>query len=512
VSFDPSVIGDIGGYGGDPLGAEMKGITIKDAMDREQLNSLQLGAAKQQAGEDSKVKSILQASKYDTPQGLADTAEKVNRVSPKAAMDLLKTGQQYQSGQIQNQLDQLTLADKRQELIVSAIDPIVSQARAMKNGGASDLDVKAYISQQMPQALQGLRSMKLDDGKPALPDDVLKMATSVPHDLPTLEGWEAKSKAGQAAIKQRLEQFKADTQAKAQIDRDRAESTRERAETEKEKYDRSREQHQDKADAIAAHKNAGFDDRESELLASLADRNVSLPAGLRSQQQIKATVDGLFAKHPDLTADQIADGIKSGKLKLAAETKGAQTAGTQIGKVALAVNELDTFGKQTLEASQDVPRGKFVPWNKLRLMADASISDPALLRFKAKMQALENAYNQLAARSGTDVDKRAHIHDLFNAANSKEATETLVKALNEEGAGAKEAADQTIAETSGTAIPGTGGTQSPGAAASPAASPRAAPTAAPAGTPGSAVKPGALPPPGSVIQHKSGARVEILDE
>jgi len=506
--FDPSVIGSIGEAGGDPVESYGRGITIKDAMDREQLNSLQLGATKQQMGEDAQVKSILQGSKYDTPQGLAETAEKVNRVSPKAAMDLLKTGQQYQSGQIQNQLDQLTLADKRQELIVSAIDPIVSQARAMKNGGASDLDVKAYISQQMPQALQGLRSMKLDDGKPALPDDVLKMATSVPHDLPTLEGWEAKSKAGQAAIKQRLDQFKADTQAKAQIDRDRAESTRERAETEKEKYDRSREQHQDKADAIAAHKNAGFDDRESELLASLADRNVSLPAGLRSQQQIKATVDGLFAKHPDLTADQIADGIKSGKLKLAAETKGAQTAGTQIGKVTLAVNEIKPFGEQTIEASDAVPRGKFVPYSKLKQLGEKNISDPQLLRFYAKMQALENAYNQLAGRSGTDVEKRAHIHRLFDTANSPDAVRELVRSLNEEGFGAKQAAEETIGEVSGTsAIPGTGGTRSPGAAASPSA-PSAAPTAGTA--PGSPVQ--GVPPPGSTIKHKSGAIVHFLDE
>jgi hypothetical protein len=494
--FDPSTIGSIGDSAPDPIDAMAKGVTIKDAMDREQLNSLQLGAAKQQAIEDAQVKSILQNSKYDTPQGLAETAERVNRVSPKASMDLLKTGQQYQSGQIQNQIDQLTLADKRQEMIVGAIDPIVSQARAMKNSGASDLDVKAFISQQMPNALQGLRSMRLEDGKPALPDDVLKMATSVPHDLTTLEGWEAKSKAGAAAIKQRLDQFKADTQAKAQLDRDRAESTRERAETEKERYDRSREIHQDRADAIAAHKNAGFDDRESELLASLADRNVSLPAGLRSQQQIKATVDGLFAKHPDLTADQIADGIKSGKLKLAAETKGAQTAGTQIGKVTLAVNEIKPFGQQTIEASDAVPRGKFVPYSKLKQWGEKNISDPQLLRFYTKMQALENAYNQLAGRSGTDVEKRAHIHRLFDTANSPESVRVLVQSLNEEGFGAKQAAEETIGEVSGSpSIPGTGG--------SPAASVQ---TGAP-GTPAT----GQLPP-GAKVQHRSGATVEILEQ
>lgn len=464
-SFDPSIISAIPDAAGDPVQAMGQGVTIADAMDRQQLNKLHLGQEQRTEKEDQQVQQILKRSKYDTPEGLAATAAEVNRVSPRASQELLKTGQQYQSGQVAAQLDQLQLLEKRQDLIVGAIDPIVAQARQMKSQGASDLDVKAFISQQMPQALQGLRGMQLPDGKPALPDDQLKMVTGIQggYTLATLEGWEAKSKQGAAAIKSRLEQMKADTGAKAQ-------QTRESAETEKEKHDRETEDHARRQEAIQQNKAKGFDDRESEFLAALADRNVSLPAGLRSQAQIRATIDGEFAKHPDMTADQIADGIKSGKLKLTAETKGAQTAGTQIGKVALASNELDTFGDQTLSASADLPRGKFVPYNQLKQWADTKISDPKLLMFKAKMQALENAYNQLAARSGTDVDKRQHIHELFNAANSPEAVQTLVTALKQEAAGARDAADRTIAETSGTSIPGAGGQQSPGAgsAAAPA--------------------------------------------
>jgi hypothetical protein len=463
-SFDPSIISAIPDAAGDPVQAMGQGVTIADAMDRQQLNKLHLGQEQRAEKEDQQVQQILKGSKYDTPEGLAETAAKVNRVSPRASQELLKTGQQYQSGQVAAQLDQLQLLEKRQDLIVGAIDPIVAQAREMKTQGASDLDIKAFISKEMPGAIQNLRGLTLPDGKPALPDDQLKMVTGIQggYTLQTLEGWEAKSKQGAAAIKQRLDQYKADTAARGQ-------QTRDTAETEKERHDRETEDHARRQEAIAAQKSKGFDDRQSELLAALADRNVSLPAGLRSQAQIAATINGLFAKHPDLNADEIADGIKSGKLKLTAETKGAQTAGTQIGKVALASNELDTFGDQTLSASNDVPRGKFVPYNQLKQWADSKISDPKLLMFKAKMQALENAYNQLAARSGTDVDKRQHIHELFNAANSREAVQTLVQALKQEAAGARDAADRTIAETSGTSIPGAGGTQSPGAG--PAAAP-----------------------------------------
>lgn len=226
MAFDPSIISAIPDMAPNPVKAEKEALTIKDMMDRTQLGSLQLGEEQARVKESGQVQDILKKSDYSTPQGLAKTAAAVNRVSPRSAMDLMKTGQAYQSGQIQQQLDQLTLAEKRQDLIVNAIDPIVAQARAMKNSGASDLAVKAYISQQMPTALQNLRGMKLDDGKPALPDDVLKMATSVPYDLATLEGWESKSKAGAAAIKQRKEQFTADTQAKrAETDERRLDET-----------------------------------------------------------------------------------------------------------------------------------------------------------------------------------------------------------------------------------------------------------------------------------------------
>jgi hypothetical protein len=480
AQFDPTVIGAIGqntpNVVPDTAGSYEKALTIKDMMDRTQMNRLQLDETKRAQKEQRDVDAILKDSDYSTPKGLSETASKVNRVSPKSAMDLMKWGQTYQSGEVKRQMDQLTLAGQRQDLIVAAIDPIVAQAREMKNGGASDLEVRAFITQQMPGALQQLRSQKMSDGQPALPDDQLKMATSVPggYTLAAIESWESKSKAGVAAIKQRLEQFKADTQARGQ-------GTRDTAESEKEKHDRATEASQARRDAIAANKSKGFDDRESELLASLADRNVSLPAGLRSQAQIKSTIDGLFAKHPDLSADQIADGIRSGKLKLAAESKAAGTAGTQIGKVALAANELDSFGDQVLTASANLPRNLPVGLTVRGLiqMGQKQASSTGLLALKLKLQALNNAYDQLSARGGTDAEKRAHIHELFDSRLTDEGIRALVTGVKQEAEGARQAANRTIAETSGTAIPGAGGSGAaiPGTGAAPVAPAGGAPAA-----------------------------------
>jgi hypothetical protein len=107
-----------------------------------------------------------------------------------------------------------------------------------------------------------------------------------------------------------------------------------------------------------------------------------------------------------------------------------------------------------LEASKGLPRGTSLTLNGLLQASEAQLSDPKLLRLKTKLQAVNSAYDQLAARGGTDKDKRAHIRELFNEKLSDKAIQELVRSVKEEAAGAREAADRTIGEVSGTAIPG----------------------------------------------------------
>jgi len=53
---------------------------------------------------------------------------------------------------------------------------------------------------------------------------------------------------------------------------------------------------------------------ESQLMGALAEAGVSLPAGLRSQQQMKSTFRGLIDRNPGKTPDQIADLVRTGQL------------------------------------------------------------------------------------------------------------------------------------------------------------------------------------------------------
>lgn len=57
-----------------------------------------------------------------------------------------------------------------------------------------------------------------------------------------------------------------------------------------------------------------FASDENQLMGALAERGVSLPAGLRSQQQMKATFRGLLDRNPGMTPDQVADLVRTGQL------------------------------------------------------------------------------------------------------------------------------------------------------------------------------------------------------
>lgn len=195
----------------------------------------------------------------------------------------------------------------------------------------------------------------------------------------------------------------------------------------------------EKAVASAAPK-ASFSTQASDLLAAMAAKGVALPAGMRSKEQQIATVNGLLTKFPNLSPDEIAEQIATGQIDFGAVRKETQTAAAQAGRVAIATNELQTFAPIVLQASAKVPRGSFIPINKLMQMGQESISDPNLLQLKISINSMLNAYDQLAARGGTDAAKREEAHSLLNKAQSPEALAAGVAMFQKEAAAAGEAA------------------------------------------------------------------------
>ncbi len=195
---------------------------------------------------------------------------------------------------------------------------------------------------------------------------------------------------------------------------------------------------------VAANKLSanGFSQAQGDVLGSLAAHGISLPAGLRSKEQIRSTVQALIDANPDKSPDDIAQLVGNGQINFKSDTKAATVAAGQEGKLSTAVNELGPAGDLVMKYSSLVPRGNFVPANKLIQMADSSISDPNLIRLKAALTQLHNAYNVVGGRGGSDAAARHHVDDLFASANGPEGMQALVDAIKSEGDIAKGAAAQ----------------------------------------------------------------------
>jgi len=221
-----------------------------------------------------------------------------------------------------------------------------------------------------------------------------------------------------------------------------SENRQERELSEREKHDRAIES-QSAATLAATLKEGGgasFTPKMGEMMAALAEKGVSLPTGFRSKEQQAALYSGILARNPDKTPDQIADMIKKGEIEFGAQKKETTTAAGIAGKVQVFANELDENIPLVRKAAAAVPRGEWTDLNKLVQMGDNKISDPKLKTLKGYITSTLNAYDALAARGGTDVDKRAENRRLLLSSDGPEAFDAQLKVFENEANVAKKAA------------------------------------------------------------------------
>lgn len=178
----------------------------------------------------------------------------------------------------------------------------------------------------------------------------------------------------------------------------------------------------------------GFGDPKIQALqASLGAAGFSPPAGFRSKEQQLGFYKGVLTKYNGLTTDDIAHLLASNAIDYKSVGKATQAAASMGGRIEVANNELAGFVPIAKDASAAVDRGSFVPFNRLRQQGQASISDPNLKRMFVATQTVLNAYDVLAARGGTDKDKRAENHRILENADSPEAYNAALDMIVREG-------------------------------------------------------------------------------
>ena len=404
ASFDPSIISQIPDYAPNPIAARAQAYKLADIYNEEQLNALRLNEEKKDAADKEAIKGILAKEDLSTPEGIHKAASKLTAGGfPEQGLRLMTTAQQYATGQVQqakekNEADLARLKKYSAQMDVAAnvFDEIREPLDRAKAAGMPPAMLDEMTRRAIVPAMQ-----RLEQDLPEFSPQIRQFLATPSH--LTYSGLvlaEQKTNEGQRLFEQEIRKREvANTERHQQVE----EGFRAREVAAKEK------------------EAASFSGDKRLLLGALAERGVSLPAGFRSKDQQAALLQGLLDRNPAKSVDQIADQIKSGQLTFAGEKKEVSTVGGIAGKVEFGGAELREMAPLVLQASAALPRGSFVPITKLLQAGESSISDPRLKTLRIRINSLLNAYDQLAARGGTDKDKRAEVRSLITSADSPAA-------------------------------------------------------------------------------------------
>jgi len=482
MAIDASIISRIPSMGPDIMGARTEGYKLSDVMDQQQLSRMRLQGAQQEQQTLGQAKSL--ASKYDlgTTEGQQQYAAALTKLDPKLGMEALKAFTESQSGQAKLTDEQISLYQKKHDILDGALQPMAIAIEDAHKRGMPPAQIEASLMPAFSQTLKTLQEQKLPNGEAILNKDDIKMVSGW---LQPGEGNLLRGITGAIASSK--------TNAKFFADRQKAQGELQTPQTlmgpdgKQHRYlvNKATGEMRDlgvigapPARAGAGGGAGGFSGAVSDLQAAMADLGVTLPAGFRSKEQQLGLLKGLINRHPGMTSDQIAQGLKEGILGFRGEQKMIDTAAAIAGRIRFAEQELLQTIPLVLEASDAIDRGKFVPFNKLKQLADSKMSDPALKTLKVYMTAVSNAYDVLSARGGIDADKRAHNREMFDTADSPEALRAAMEAVRTE-------------------------TEIAGRAAEASMRPRGAPTP----PPGPAAAPG-TPPPGQRPAPGTGQAVK----
>lgn len=115
------------------------------------------------------------------------------------------------------------------------------------------------------------------------------------------------------------------------------------------------------------------------------------------------------------------------------ERAAQRTAGVSGARTALGATEANEMLQLVHEASDKVPRGKFVPINELLQKAETAVSDPKLAALRAAINSAVSTYSKAISVTGTPTDAtRQHSRELLNMAESPEALESVMQIMKKE--------------------------------------------------------------------------------
>lgn len=208
--------------------------------------------------------------------------------------------------------------------------------------------------------------------------------------------------------------------------------------TDEDYFKRANLQLQQKKTADAEKKAAGGGEgadpaKVSEIRAAMADIGAQFPQGMRSAAAQNSMIEGELAKHPDWTAQQIAQNLRSVQVG----TRAADTETTQVARreanITPAVTALTEPGglfDQLDEAARKIDFGASKTVNQLRLAAQGhAVADPDIQRYVTLIQDVQTDVTSVLSRTGQATDAvRRQAMDAFPLNSSYEELKTEMDA------------------------------------------------------------------------------------
>jgi hypothetical protein len=367
-------------------------------------------------------------------------------------MQFQREFQDTQHGQNALVEDQYKLLDHQHQMVENMVAPLAQAAMQMKAAGRSPQEIDAALLPQVMQTIEAGKKATLPNGKPAMGDEDLKIASQMVQAgnlgdaLPALL---QRTKSGREQIQHYFQQqnIQSEIASRGKKVETVEGDPRKFPGTQAGKYYKVEFSPDGKGIVLGGAQptaaminlqqggssapNAAGATRGG-VLSAMTEMGASFPPGMRSPKVQREAINAALKAHPDETDAQIAQRIRSGNINITADTSGARAFGTQAAKISVAEEEINQTAPLVLDAAKKVSASNFMPWSKLVNMTDAQIGDQNLRQYKIYITSLMNAYDQLAARGGTDVAKREHTREMLSSADSPKMAQAAIDAILQE--------------------------------------------------------------------------------
>jgi hypothetical protein len=338
----------------------------------------------------------------------------------------------------------LEMHSKKAEILVNATLPFMQQVQQATQAKVDPQIIETQILGPAKQVLDRLTQEKLPNGEPVLNKNDMQGVQAALSGPP---GSLLKFITGAYQSNMKAQQQIAELQTKALQGENVRSEIQHRKTMEEQGAERlaiskgelALKQRKDGEMRAGGLSDEAVDSLSNQILAGAKPQEAlaNLGRGAQGATDIRKVQNEVARKMKE--AGMSANEILAKRQEVAGAAKEVQQAANIAAKVNYAEQEIMRLAPKVLDLSAKVPRGSFVPLNKLMQMKDTAISDPDLKRFKAFNQTLLNAYDMLGARGGSDVGKREANHQALVTADSAEAYEAAVDAIVQEGTISSEA-------------------------------------------------------------------------